>query len=184
MNRMRILLWLGLVILTLASGTVIQNCTHNSFLSNYIAQFSSPGCLDQNLLFSNFQYTRLTSAALPASSILATRPPDNDPLRGLSFFGPGWFLNPPKSPAISVLTYTVTSQAGALLSGSVLNLSGAYGPVSITEVCFSGCSPGMLLLGTSGYPYLTSSFAPVQSINVMTVIGLRKTATLSSLSQL
>jgi hypothetical protein len=166
MNRARILFCLGLGVTTLVSGSVIPNCTYNSSLSTYIARFSSSGCLDQNLLFSNFHYTRLTSAALPDGKITA-----NDPSSGLSFYSAYW-SQPTKGIATSALSFTVTARGGAMLTGGVLNLSGAHGGVTVTQICTSGCSPGIVLLGSAAQPYLTTSFAPVRSIKVLTLISL------------
>jgi hypothetical protein len=60
---------MGLASVTWAN--TIQDCTHNAFLWVYIATFGSTGCLDQNLMFSNFQYTPTSAAALPADAIFA-----------------------------------------------------------------------------------------------------------------
>jgi hypothetical protein len=178
MNRVRVLFCLGLGVATLASATVVQNCTNSSSLAGYIAQFGSAGCVDQNLLFSNFHYTRLTSPAVSTGSIAVVDPPG-----GLSFSSPHW-AQPSSGIAISTLSYTVTALTGTMLTGGALNLSGAHGLVGVTQLCLSGCSSGLLMLGSTAYPSLTKSFAPTRSINLMTVVTLGKSARLSSFSQL
>jgi len=181
---------LGVVLLAPSIGSATPTCATTT-LNNY--QSLSGGCLVNDKLFANFNYTPSGTVQIPATGITVT--PITTILDPGLRFSAAWAVTSNTSTNVtedSKIFYTVHDQSGPLIKDNTLTIAGfsatGTGSVIVNETkClgaffdsngFCSGSGGSITLTTSlfaGSPAMrqdTQTFPPVQDIGVIKDISL------------